>query len=71
MDLHLVSRSPEVRRRLDAQTRTEIIKATRCVDLVFPEPIIEGESAPVRKQRDDTLKELFWALRNQGMNYEP
>ena len=60
-----IVRSPEVRRRLDAQTRPEIIKATRCVDLVFPEPIIEGESAPVRKQRDDTLKELFWALRNQ------
>ena len=59
-----IVRSPEVR-RLAAQTRPEIIKATRCVDLVFPEPIIEGESAPVRKQRDDTLKELFWALRNQ------
>lgn len=59
-----IVRSSDVK-RLDAQTRPEIIKATRCVDLVFPEPIIEGESAPLRKQRDDTLKELFWALRNQ------
>ena len=60
-----IVRSPEVRRRLDAQTRPEIIKATRCVDLVFLNQLLRAESAPVRKQRDDTLKELFWALRNQ------
>jgi len=49
----------------DDRTRPEIIKATPCINLVFPEPIIKGESTSARKLRDDTLKELFWALRNQ------
>merc|ERR1712091_27503 len=49
----------------EERSRPEIIKATPCVSLVFPEPIIECESTSARKQRDETLKELFWALRNQ------
>merc|ERR1711935_345285 len=49
----------------DDRTRPEIIKATPCINLVFPEPIIKGESTSARKLRDDILKELFWALRNQ------
>mmetsp|Transcript_20555 Transcript_20555/g.61281 ORF Transcript_20555/g.61281 Transcript_20555/m.61281 type:complete len:1354 (+) Transcript_20555:59-4120(+) len=49
----------------DERSRPEILKTTKCANLVFPEPIIKGESASVRKLRDDTLKELFWALRNQ------
>jgi site-specific DNA-cytosine methylase len=49
----------------DERPRPEILKTTSCADLVFPEPIVKGESASARKLRDDTLKELFWALRNQ------
>jgi hypothetical protein len=33
--------------------------------LVFPEPVVAGESEPKRAERAATLKELMWALRNQ------
>ncbi|KAH8043596.1 hypothetical protein JL722_15108 [Aureococcus anophagefferens] len=33
--------------------------------LVFPEPVVSGESEPKRAERAATLKELMWALRNQ------
>ena len=46
--------------------RPDIIKATPCISLVFPEPIVKGESASSRRLRDETLRELFWALRNQA-----
>jgi hypothetical protein len=49
----------------DERSRPETLKATSCSNLVFPEPIVKGESSSARKLRDETLKELFWALRNQ------
>lgn len=51
--------------KTNERPRPEVIKLTPCSDLLFPEPIVKGESASARKLRDETLKELFWALRNQ------
>jgi len=61
----LMGQAKKIKQNIDDRTRPEIIKATPCTNLVFPEPIVKGESTSAKKLRDDTLKELFWALRNQ------